>query len=77
MFFTLLVNLKVFSIINNILDFSENFKIKPDQQDWIKNAINNIYELINNTPPDGIIFSEVVKNILQVCFYHFILVIFV
>ncbi|XP_025411324.1 THO complex subunit 1 [Sipha flava] len=43
----------------------DNFKIKPDQQEWIKNSINNIYELINNTPPDGIRFSEVVKNILQ------------
>lgn len=42
--------------------------MKPDQQEWIKSSINVIYELINNTPPDGIRFSEVVKNILQVLF---------
>ncbi|XP_015370354.1 PREDICTED: THO complex subunit 1-like [Diuraphis noxia] len=43
----------------------DNFKIKPEQQEWIKNSIATIYELINNTPPDGVRFSEVVKNILQ------------
>lgn len=47
-------------------DFSDNFKIKPEQQEWIKNSTTTIYELINNTPPDGVRFSEVVKNILQV-----------
>lgn len=45
--------------------------MKPDQQEWIKSSINVIYELINNTPPDGIRFSEVVKNILQVFFLNF------
>lgn len=50
------------------MNFSDSFKIKPDQQEWIKSSIITIYELINNTPPDGIIFSEVVKNILQVHF---------
>ncbi|KAE9542746.1 hypothetical protein AGLY_002657 [Aphis glycines] len=43
----------------------DTFKIKPEQQEWIKNSITTIYELINNTPPDGVRFSEVVKNILQ------------
>eukprot|EP00102_Acyrthosiphon_pisum_P027035 XP_016664245.1 PREDICTED: THO complex subunit 1-like [Acyrthosiphon pisum] len=43
----------------------DNFKVKPEQQEWIKNSITTIYELINNTPPDGVRFSEVVKNILQ------------
>lgn len=51
---------------------SDNLKIKPEQQEWIKNSINIIYELINNTPPDGVRFSEVVKNILQVYFYVYI-----
>lgn len=46
--------------------FSDNLKMKPEQQEWIKSSINVIYELINNTPPDGIRFSEVVKNILKV-----------
>lgn len=49
-----------------ILISRDNFKIKPDQQEWIKNSINTIYDLISNTPPDGIRFSEVVKNILEV-----------
>ena len=53
-------------IYNFTYDFSDNFKIKPEQQEWIKNSITTIYELINNTPPDGVKFSEVVKNILQV-----------
>jgi len=56
---------------NFTLIFSDNFKIKPEQQEWIKNSIITIYELINNTPPDGIRFSEVVKNILQVKFLPF------
>lgn len=59
-------------MFNNLLiifDFSDNFKIKPEQQEWIKNSITTIYELINNTPPDGVRFSEVVKNILQVNHY--------
>ncbi|XP_029341293.1 THO complex subunit 1-like [Acyrthosiphon pisum] len=43
----------------------DSFKIKPEQQEWIKNSITTIYELINNTPPDGVRFSEVVKSILQ------------
>lgn len=46
--------------------FSDNLKIRPDQQEWIKSSINTIYELIINTPPDGVKFSEIVKNILQV-----------
>lgn len=53
-------------LLTFVLIFSDNFKIKPDQQEWIKNSINTVYELINNTPPDGFKFSEVVKNILQV-----------
>lgn len=59
-------------MFNNLLiifDLSDNFKIKPEQQEWIKNSITTIYELINNTPPDGVRFSEVVKNILQVNYY--------
>ncbi|XP_050421728.1 THO complex subunit 1 isoform X2 [Adelges cooleyi] len=43
----------------------DNFKLKSDQLEWIKNATNTIYDLIINTPPDGINFSQVVKNILQ------------
>lgn len=62
----LLITHNIYVYLNIILNFRDSFKIKPEQQEWIKNSINTIYELINNTPPDGIRFSEVVKNILQV-----------
>lgn len=50
--------------------YSDDFKMKPEQLEWIQSSTDTVYEIIKNTPPDGIKFSEVVKNILQVCFNY-------
>ncbi|XP_050539159.1 THO complex subunit 1 isoform X2 [Daktulosphaira vitifoliae] len=58
--------LLLFQYLNAPVKFKpDNYKLKFDQQEWIKNATNIVYDLINTTPPDGVNFSEVVKNILK------------
>lgn len=44
---------------------SESHELKPDQVDWVKSTTNQVYGLLEETPPDGSSFAESVKNILK------------
>lgn len=44
---------------------SESHELKPDQIDWVKLTTSQVYALLEETPPDGINFSESVRNILK------------
>lgn len=44
---------------------SETHELKPDQVEWVKSTTEQVYTLLAETPPDGAIFAETVKNILK------------
>ena len=43
----------------------EAFEIKQDQREWIQTTTDKVYNLLNETPPDGENFAKIFKNILQ------------
>lgn len=45
--------------------FRETHELKGEQAEWVATTTEQVYNLINETPPDGQIFAETVKNILK------------
>ncbi|CAH0381746.1 unnamed protein product [Bemisia tabaci] len=43
----------------------DNAELKPDQLDWIKTITEQVYSLLHETPPDGVLFVETIKHIFQ------------
>lgn len=39
--------------------------MKLDQVEWVKATTDQVYALLIETPPDGRVFTDIVKNILK------------
>ncbi|KAK1137366.1 hypothetical protein K0M31_001878 [Melipona bicolor] len=64
--YVLLQFLILFQYLNSTVKFkAETHELKPDQVDWVKTTTEQVYALLTETPPDGPIFTETVKNILK------------
>ncbi|XP_074098422.1 THO complex 1-like protein Hpr1 isoform X1 [Cotesia typhae] len=64
--YVLLQFLILFQYLNSTVKFkTETHELKPDQIEWVKTTTEQIYVLLAETPPDGKVFTEIVKNILK------------
>ncbi|KOX72920.1 THO complex subunit 1 [Melipona quadrifasciata] len=64
--YVLLQFLILFQYLNSTVKFkAETHELKPDQVDWVKATMEQVYALLTETPPDGPTFTETVKNILK------------
>nr|XP_012226653.1 PREDICTED: THO complex subunit 1 isoform X2 [Linepithema humile] len=64
--YVLLQFLILFQYLNSTVKFkAETHELKPDQVEWVKITTEQVYTLLTETPPDGPIFAETVKNILK------------
>ncbi|KAH0951356.1 hypothetical protein HN011_005106 [Eciton burchellii] len=64
--YVLLQFLILFQYLNSTVKFkAETHELKPDQVEWVKITTEQVYSLLSETPPDGSIFAETVKNILK------------
>ncbi|XP_043521441.1 THO complex subunit 1-like isoform X2 [Frieseomelitta varia] len=73
--YVLLQFLILFQYLNSTVKFkaflasgyetSETYELKPDQVDWVKATMEQVYALLTETPPNGSIFTETVRNILK------------
>uniref|UniRef100_A0A1B6CXE8 Death domain-containing protein n=2 Tax=Clastoptera arizonana TaxID=38151 RepID=A0A1B6CXE8_9HEMI len=56
----------LFQYLNSPVKFkSDNFELKADQLDLIKDTKQQVFALIKETPPDGVMFLNCVQHILQ------------
>ncbi|KAK2578475.1 hypothetical protein KPH14_011643 [Odynerus spinipes] len=64
--YVLLQFLILFQYLNSTVKFkAETHELKPDQVEWVKTTTEQVYTLLSETPPDGPLFTETVKNILK------------
>ncbi|XP_075225575.1 THO complex 1-like protein Hpr1 isoform X2 [Lycorma delicatula] len=64
--YVLLQFLILFQYLNSHVKFkSETYELKPEQSEWVSETTQQVYKLLEETPPDGVKFAETVKNILQ------------
>jgi len=56
-----------------LYEFSKNFdlwcrdsqKLNEDQNNWVTNVTEQVYKLLEDTPPDGKAFSQAIRHILK------------
>ncbi|XP_044003387.1 THO complex subunit 1 isoform X2 [Aphidius gifuensis] len=64
--YVLLQFLILFQYLNSTVKFkAETHELKNEQAEWVTATTEQVYTLINETPPDGQLFCETVKNILK------------
>ncbi|XP_057318707.1 THO complex subunit 1 [Microplitis mediator] len=64
--YVLLQFLILFQYLNSTVKFkTETHELKLDQVEWVKATTDQVYALLIETPPDGRVFTEIVKNILK------------
>lgn len=45
---------------------SETHKLSEEQTTWVSEAIEQVYKLLEDTPPDGASFAKSIRHILKV-----------